>query len=93
MFSSTKAKALHPTSRSNKHSSSLYDGRMSFNSDSSTLLNVGIPSYPTKLASSKNGRVTEDDMLDPEDRAWGPPPPMNFKWSLPKFSRKSSSRS
>lgn len=27
-------------------------------------------------------------MIDPEDQAWGPPPPSNYKWALPRFSRK-----
>ncbi|KAF4612435.1 hypothetical protein D9613_004371 [Agrocybe pediades] len=79
------------SSRSQKRSSSVYDGRMSFSSDTSTLLNVELPSYYPTYSPPKYVQVIEEEMLDPEDQAWGSPPATNLKWL--RLSRKSKSKS
>ena len=33
-------------------------------------------------------RDLQDDMLDPEDQAWGSPPHRSYKLSLPRFVRR-----
>ncbi|KAF8164410.1 hypothetical protein BJ912DRAFT_258720 [Pholiota molesta] len=92
MFSSPKS--FKSSSRSKKHTSALYDGRMSFSSDTSTLLSVDLPisgAHAKTLPKYDDALV---EMIDEEDQAWGPPPTTAFKWALPKFSsRRSSSRS
>ncbi|KAF9011361.1 hypothetical protein BDQ17DRAFT_1538066 [Cyathus striatus] len=82
------------TTRQQQQPSAVLDGRMSFSSDCSTLMNVDLPTYESLKFQQPIPVVAEDDMLDPEDMAWGPPPPMRLQnWTLPMFSRKKSSRS
>ncbi|PPR03472.1 hypothetical protein CVT24_012684 [Panaeolus cyanescens] len=79
----------------NQTSSPIYDGRMSFSSEVSTLIDVQLPSYSssTYLPKYEDCVIVETDMIDPEDQAWGPPPPSSYKWALPKFSRKRTQQS
>ncbi|KAF5312754.1 hypothetical protein D9619_002474 [Psilocybe cf. subviscida] len=86
MFPSTKR-----TSRPRTHTvSAVRDGRMSFESDTSTLINVGLPM--SKALPKYDNAVIQVEMIDEEDQAWGAPPSSGFKWNLPKFaSRKSRS--
>ncbi|CAA7264985.1 unnamed protein product [Cyclocybe aegerita] len=51
-------------------------------------VNVSFPAGSMRTLPKTNEAVPEDDMLSPEDQAWGRPPPTNYKWAIPKFARK-----
>ncbi|KIM38114.1 hypothetical protein M413DRAFT_447894 [Hebeloma cylindrosporum] len=65
-------------------------GRMSFSSDTSTLLNID-PSNSVPIINKVN-QIVEAEALDLEDQAWGSPPPSDYNWLLPRFARRGVSQ-